>query len=63
MACKCNQPSENWWDIEFVKKLAQKVANIKDSEQTIFKTKNGYLFNDTETYYGNDAIIVVKPEQ
>jgi hypothetical protein len=63
MGCGCNQPSDYWRDLEWVKATAQKVADIKQSEQTVFKVSTGYLFNDSETYKGTEIVCIIQPKQ
>ena len=61
--CECNKPPKHWANLDFVKKMAQGVADIKGCSQVVFKTKTGYLFNDADTYQGTESIITIGPQQ
>ena len=62
MGCNCNQPSELWGNLDKVKDLAQKMANIKQCNQVVFRTQNGYMFNDEETFKGAQIEVTLYPQ-
>ena len=63
MGCKCNQKSDNWYNLEWVITTAQKMANIKQVNQVVFKTKEGYSFTDADEYRGVTVEKLLQYEQ
>ena len=62
MGCKCNQPSDTWSNYDKVVEMAQRMANLKQCNQVVFRTINGYMFNDEETFRGDKIEIVLQPQ-
>lgn len=61
MGCGCNKKTENWFNLEWVIDKAQKMANIKQSSQVVFKNIEGYSFIDAELYKGTAEIKRLDP--
>ena len=61
MGCNCNKKTGNWFNLEWVTDKAQKVANIKQSAQIVYKNIEGYSFIDADLYHGTAEIKRLDP--
>ena len=63
MGCNCNKKPDHWSDLEWVSGMAQKMADIKQSSQVVYRENGGYIFIDEEEYRGTASIVILEPER
>lgn len=63
MGCGCNKQTKNWKNIQWVIDKAQKIADIKQSNQVIYQYEGSFMFNDEDTFRGDKIEQLIKPQQ